>query len=225
MSLLRRVVSPRAFMGVRIMSTAAKSPVALVQEHRVASQKGGGDAAIDKQHAKGRLTARERLDVLLDAGSFREYDAFVVHDCNNFNMQSNKIVGDGVVTGQGLIDGRLVFVFSQDSTAYGGALSLQHAKKICKVMDKAMLVGAPVIGLNDSGGARIQEGVDSLAGYADIFQRNVTSSGVVPQNLSHYGALCWRSGLFSCHHGLHFHDQEHVVPVHHRAASRQGVDE
>lgn len=116
------------------------------------------------------MTARERLDLLLDPGSFREYDAFVEHQCVDFGMPNNKITGDGVVTGHGKINGRQVFVFSQDFTAFGGSLSKMHASKICKVMDKAMLVGAPVIGLNDSGGARIQEGVDSLVGYADIFQ-------------------------------------------------------
>ncbi|EPZ35768.1 ATPase, AAA-type domain-containing protein [Rozella allomycis CSF55] len=129
----------------------------------------------------GKLTARERLYLLLDPGSFREYDAFVEHQCVDFNMQENKITGDGVVTGHGTINSRPVFVFSQDFTAYGGSLSKTHAMKICKIMDKAMLVGAPVIGLNDSGGARIQEGVESLAGYADIFQKNVLASGVVPQ--------------------------------------------
>ncbi|KAF9205778.1 hypothetical protein BGZ49_003535 [Haplosporangium sp. Z 27] len=129
----------------------------------------------------GKLTARERIELLLDAGSFREYDAFVEHNCVDFGMEKQKITGDGVVTGHGTINGRRVFLFSQDFTAFGGSLSNTHAQKICKVMDKALLVGAPVIGLNDSGGARIQEGVESLAGYADIFLKNVTSSGVVPQ--------------------------------------------
>lgn len=127
------------------------------------------------------MTARERAELLLDPGSFNEYDTFVEHQCTDFGMDKNKIIGDGVVTGHGTINGRRVFTFSQDFTAFGGSLSKMHAQKICKIMDKAMLVGAPVIGLNDSGGARIQEGVDSLAGYADIFQRNVLSSGVVPQ--------------------------------------------
>src|SRR4029078_7416054 len=124
---------------------------------------------------------RERLDVLLDVGSFEEYDMFVEHRSSDFGMENNKVPGDGVVTGQGTINGRLVYVFSQDFTVFGGALSSAHAAKICKVMDAAMKVGAPVIGLNDSGGARIQEGVDSLGGYADVFQRNVMSSGVIPQ--------------------------------------------
>lgn len=127
------------------------------------------------------MTARERLNLLLDKGSFREYDAFVEHGCTDFNMASHKILGDGVVTGHGTIHGRRVFVYSQDFTVLGGSLSRTNANKILKVMDQAMLVGAPIIGLEDSGGARIQEGVDSLAGYADIFQKNVLASGVVPQ--------------------------------------------
>ena len=135
----------------------------------------------EKQHERGKLTARERIDLLLDEGSFVEYDAFVTHRCSDFGMTEQKPPGDGVVTGHGSINGRPVFVFSQDFTVFGGSLSASHAQKICKIMDKAMLVGAPVIGLNDSGGARIQEGVDSLGGYADVFQRNVDASGVIPQ--------------------------------------------
>src|SRR5436189_4289591 len=150
-------------------------------EKRAAAEMGGGEARIEAQHQKGKLTARERLDLLLDEGSFEEWDMFVEHRCADFGMQANKIPGDGVVTGYGMINGRLVFVFSQDFTVFGGALSEAHAEKICKVMDQAMKVGAPVIGLNDSGGARIQEGVASLGGYADVFQRNVMASGVVPQ--------------------------------------------
>jgi propionyl-CoA carboxylase beta chain len=142
---------------------------------------GGGEKRIAAQHAKGKLTARERLEVLLDAGSFEEYDMFVEHRCDDFGMSEQRVPGDGVVTGWGTINGRLVFVFSQDFTVFGGSLSAAHAGKICKVMDQAMKVGAPVIGLNDSGGARIQEGIDSLAGYADVFQRNVLASGVIPQ--------------------------------------------
>lgn len=142
---------------------------------------GGGEKRIAKQHAKGKLTARERLDVFLDEGSFREYDQLKQHRCVDFGMAEESMPGDGVVTGHGTVDGRLVFVFSQDFTVSGGSLSETHAQKICKIMDKAMSVGAPVIGLNDSGGARIQEGVDSLAGYAEVFQRNVDASGVVPQ--------------------------------------------
>jgi propionyl-CoA carboxylase beta chain len=152
-----------------------------LEKKRAAARLGGGQKRIDAQHAKGKLTARERLEVLLDEGTFEEWDMFVEHRCTDFGMQDNKIPGDGVVTGYGMINGRLVFVFSQDFTVYGGALSETHAEKICKIMDQAMKVGAPVIGLNDSGGARIQEGVASLGGYADVFQRNVMASGVVPQ--------------------------------------------
>ncbi|HEY0523843.1 MAG TPA: acyl-CoA carboxylase subunit beta [Stellaceae bacterium] len=153
----------------------------LLDEKRAAARVGGGTRRIDAQHAKGKLTARERLDVLLDPGSFEEWDTFVEHRSTDFGMAEQKIPGDGVVTGYGTINGRLVFVFSQDFTVFGGSLSEAHAEKICKVMDQAMKVGAPVIGLNDSGGARIQEGVASLGGYADVFQRNVLASGVVPQ--------------------------------------------
>ena len=155
--------------------------IAEMEKRREAARMGGGQKRIDAQHAKGKLTARERLDVLLDEGSFEELDTYVVHDCTDFGMEDQQIMGDGVVTGSGTINGRLVYVFSQDFTVFGGSLSKRHAEKICKVMDTAMKVGAPVIGLNDSGGARIQEGVASLGGYAEVFQRNVLASGVIPQ--------------------------------------------
>ncbi len=142
---------------------------------------GGGQKRVDAQHAKGKLTARERLVVLLDEGSFEEYDMYVTHRATDFGMDAQKVAGDGVVTGWGTINGRLVYVFSQDFTVLGGSLSETHAQKICKIMDMAVRNGAPVIGLNDSGGARIQEGVASLAGYADVFKRNVDASGVIPQ--------------------------------------------
>src|SRR5216117_2678582 len=142
---------------------------------------GGGEERIAKRHAEGKGTARDRIDQLLDPGSFVELDRFKTHRCLDFGMAERKIYGDGVVTGHGTIDGRRVFLFSQDFTVFGGSLSGAFAEKVCKVMDLAMRTGAPVIGLNDSGGARIQEGVVSLAGYADIFQRNVMSSGVIPQ--------------------------------------------
>ncbi|MEQ8785924.1 MAG: acyl-CoA carboxylase subunit beta [Pirellulaceae bacterium] len=150
-------------------------------EKRAAAELGGGQRRIDAQHAKGKLTARERIELLLDPGTFEEWDMFVEHRCIDFGMEKSRIPGDGVVTGYGLVNGRVVFVFSQDFTVFGGSLSEAHAEKICKVMDHAMKVGAPVIGINDSGGARIQEGVASLAGYANVFQRNVLASGVVPQ--------------------------------------------
>lgn len=145
------------------------------------AKRGGGQARIEKQHAGGKLTARERVDLLLDTGSFVEIDALVVHRCNDFGMEEQKIAGDGVVCGYGTVDGRLVYVFAQDFTVFGGSLSETNAKKICKVMEQAVENGAPIIGLNDSGGARIQEGVVSLGGYADIFFRNTAASGVVPQ--------------------------------------------
>jgi len=152
-----------------------------LEEKRKESYLGGGQERIDRQHAKGKLTARERLDILLDEGSFEEWGQFVEHRSMDFGLKEQTIPGDGVVTGYGTINGRLVFVFSQDFTVFGGSLSESHAEKISKIMDKAMQVGAPIIGLNDSGGARIQEGVASLAGYAEVFQRNVLASGVVPQ--------------------------------------------
>ena len=152
-----------------------------LEEQRARARLGGGQRRIDAQHAKGKLTARERIEVLLDEGSFEEWDMFKEHRCTDFGMEKEHIPGDGVVTGYGTINGRLVFVFSQDFTVFGGSLSEAHAEKICKIMDQAMKVGAPVIGLNDSGGARIQEGVASLGGYADVFQRNVLASGVIPQ--------------------------------------------
>ncbi|MEY4358368.1 MAG: hypothetical protein RL469_1694 [Pseudomonadota bacterium] len=152
-----------------------------LEKKRAHARLGGGEKRIAAQHAKGKLTARERIEVLLDEGSFEEWDMFVEHGCNDFGMADQKIPGDGVVTGHGYINGRLVFVFSQDFTVFGGSLSEAHAEKICKILETATKVGAPVIGINDSGGARIQEGVASLGGYAEVFQRNVTASGVVPQ--------------------------------------------
>src|SRR6056300_555396 len=152
-----------------------------LEKKREAAALGGGQARIDLQHKRGKLTARERIELLLDEDSFEEWDTFVEHRCNDLGMSDKKIPGDGVVTGYGTVNGRVVFIFSQDFTVFGGSLSEAHAEKICKVMDHAMKVGAPVIGLNDSGGARIQEGVASLGGYAEVFQRNVLASGVVPQ--------------------------------------------
>ncbi len=155
--------------------------LARLEQMRAESRLGGGAARVERQHAWGKLTARERLDLLLDPGSFVELDAFVTHRANGFGMAEQRVLGDGVVTGHGTIDGRLVCVFSQDFTVFGGSLSEAYAEKICKIMDLAMKIGAPIIGLNDSGGARIQEGVASLGGYAEIFLRNVLASGVVPQ--------------------------------------------
>jgi acetyl-CoA carboxylase carboxyltransferase component len=152
-----------------------------LREHKARSRLGGGPERIEAQHKKGRLTARERLDLLLDKGSFRELDAFVQHRTHDFNLDGQKFMSDSVVTGWGTIEGRLVYVFSQDFTVFGGSLGEVHAEKICKIMDMAMKNGAPLIGLNDSGGARIQEGVVALGGYADIFLRNTLASGVIPQ--------------------------------------------
>ncbi len=152
-----------------------------LRRRKAQAREGGGKDRIQAQHKKGKLTARERLDLLLDPGSFVETDAFVEHRTTDFGMDAKRIPGDGVVTGHGTIDGRTVFVFSQDFTVFGGSLGEMHANKIVKIMDTAMKVGAPVIGLNDSGGARIQEGVISLGGYAEIFFRNVLASGVIPQ--------------------------------------------
>lgn len=158
-----------------------QSIIKRLEENREAARLGGGQKRIDSQHAKGKLAARERVELFLDPDSFEEWDMFVEHDCIEFGMEKQKIPGDGVVTGYGTVGGRPVFVFSQDFTVFGGSLSKAHAAKICKIMDHAIKVGVPVVGLNDSGGARIQEGVDSLGGYADVFLRNVLASGVVPQ--------------------------------------------
>ena len=168
-------------MQVREGWVTMQDIVRRLEDKRAGARLGGGERRIAAQHARGKLTARERIDVLLDEGSFEEWDMFVEHRSTDFGMAENRIPGDGVVTGYGTISGRLVFVFSQDFTVFGGSLSEAHAEKICKVMDQAMRVGAPVIGFNDSGGARIQEGVASLGGYAEVFQRNVLASGVVPQ--------------------------------------------
>ena len=152
-----------------------------LEDRRGAARVGGGQKRIDAQHSKGKLTARERIELLLDEGSFEEFDMFVAHRCTDFGMENQRPAGDGVVTGWGTINGRMVYVFSQDFTVLGGSVSATHAQKICKIMDMAVENGAPVIGLNDSGGARIQEGVDSLAGYGEVFKRNIQASGVVPQ--------------------------------------------
>ncbi|PKP52976.1 MAG: methylmalonyl-CoA carboxyltransferase [Bacteroidetes bacterium HGW-Bacteroidetes-1] len=164
-----------------------ESKIQELLDKRIEAKKGGGDKRIVSQHAKGKFTARERVELLLDEGSFEEFDMFVTHRTTDFGLADQQYLGDGVITGHGTIDGRVVYVFSQDFTVFGGSLSETFANKICKVMDQAMKVGAPVIGINDSGGARIQEGVRSLAGYADIFQRNIMASGVIPQISAIFG--------------------------------------
>ncbi len=164
-----------------------KSKVKNLIDLRIQAKLGGGEKRIASQHAKGKLTARERIEMLLDEGSFEELDMFVTHRCNHFGLENEKYLGDGVVTGHGTIDGRTVYVFAQDFTIFGGSLSETMAQKICKIMDMAMKMGCPVIGINDSGGARIQEGVTSLAGYAEIFERNILASGVIPQISAIFG--------------------------------------
>jgi len=170
-----------AIAAGHVMKLTGQNIINELQDRREQARLGGGAARIDRQHAAGKLTARERIDVLLDPGSFEETDMFVVHRTRDFGMDGNTIAGDGVVTGSGLIHGQLIYVFSQDFTVFGGSLSAAHASKIVKILKLAIQNGAPVIGLNDSGGARIQEGVDSLGGYADVFLQNVLASGVVPQ--------------------------------------------
>ena len=158
-----------------------QDPIARFQELKEQSLQGGGQKRVEAQHAKGKLTARERIELLVDAGSFVEIDRFVTHRCRDFGMDQELIPGDGVVAGHGEVEGRLVYAFAQDFTVFGGSLSETNASKIVKIMDLAVRNGAPVVGLNDSGGARIQEGVLSLGGYADIFLRNTLASGVIPQ--------------------------------------------
>ncbi len=198
--------------------------IAELEARRARARLGGGEKRVAAQHAKGKLSARERIELLLDDGTFEEWDMFVEHRCADFGMPDNKIPGDGVVTGYGMINGRLVFVFSQDFTVFGGALSEAHAEKICKVMDQAMKVGAPVIGLNDSGGARIQEGVASLGGYAEVFQRNVLASGVVPQ-ISVIMGPCAGGAVYSPGHDrLHLHGEGQQLHVRHRSGRGQDRD-
>ena len=171
----------RTILCACMMKTMNKEKITELVERRAAARLGGGLKRIDAQHSKGKLTARERLALLLDEGSFEEFDMFVQHRCTNFGMENTKFDGDGVVTGMGTVEGRLVYVFAQDFTVTGGSMSETMAQKICKVMDMAVRNGAPFIGLNDSGGARIQEGICSLAGFGEIFERNILASGVIPQ--------------------------------------------
>ena len=178
-------------------------------ELRAKARMGGGEKAIEKQHARGKYTARERIDMLLDEGSFEEMDMFKLHRCTNFGMEKKQYLGDGVVTGSGTIDGRLVYVFAQDFTVNGGSLSETMAEKICKVMDQAMKMGAPCIGINDSGGARIQEGINALGGYA---------------NFRYFRALCGRCRIFSSPDGFYFDDGEHLLYVPDRSESREDGD-
>jgi propionyl-CoA carboxylase beta chain len=193
----------------------------LLEKRRAEAEQGGGPGRIEAQHAKGKLSARERLDLLLDDGSFVELDSFVVHRSQDFGLEKQRIYGDGVVTGYGRIDGRLVYVFSQDFTVFGGSLSESFAEKICKVMDLAVRNGAPVIGLNDSGGARIQEGVVSLGGYADIFLRNTLASGVCRRS-QRPRSVRRRRSVLARDHRFHVHGARHLVHV--RDRSERGED-
>ena len=196
------------------MTSADQSPAERLLELRDQSKLGGGEARIEAQHAKGKLTARERIDLLVDPGSFTEIDRFVTHRCRDFGMDdpSTQILGDGVVTGSAKIGGRPVYLFSQDFTVFGGSLSETHAAKICKIMDLAIKMGVPVIGLNDSGGARIQEGVVSLGGYADIFLRNTLSSGVIPQISAIMGPCAGGAVYSPGDHRLHRDGREVELP-------------
>ena len=196
-----------------------------LESRREKARLGGGQRRIDSQHAKGKLTARERIELLLDEDSFEEFDMFKAHRCTEFGMEKDRPAGDGVVTGWGTINGRMVYVFSQDFTVFGGSLSETHAEKICKIMDMAMQNGAPVIGINDSGGARIQEGVASLAGYADVFQRNVLASGVVPQISADHGTVRRRRRVFARDDRLHLHGQRHLLHVRHRPRCGENRDQ
>ena len=189
-----------------------------------AAEAGGGPERTARQHQAGKMSARERIDLLLDEGSFSELDKLVIHSCRDFGMEQKQIPGDGFVTGYGRIDGRLVYVFAHDFTVFGGSLSLENAAKVCKVMDLAMKMGAPIIGLNDSGGARIQEGVASLAGYADIFLRNTLASGVVPQISAIMGPCAGGAGLFPCYHRLYVHGGPDELHVRHRPGRNQDGD-
>ena len=184
-----------------------------LEKRNRAARAGGGKERVERQHKAGKLSARERIDLLLDEGSFEELDRFVTHSCTDFGMKSKTIPGDGFVTGYGRIDGRLVYVFSHDFTVFGGSLSLANAAKVCKVMDLAVKTGAPVIGINDSGGARIQEGVASLAGYADIFLRNTLASGVVPQISAIMGPCAGGAVLLAGHHRLRFYGGQNELYV------------
>ena len=195
-------------------------------EKREAARLGGGQKRINAQHAKGKLTARERIELLLDTGSFEEWDMFKEHRCTDFGMAEQQIPGDGVVTGYGTINGRLMFVYSQDFTVFGGALSETHAEKICKLMDHAIKVGAPVIGINDSGGARIQEGVAALGGlFLRVPAATFIASGVIPQISRHHGTVRRRRRLLQPGDDrLHLHGQGFVVHVRYRPGSREDGD-
>ena len=193
-----------------------------LESRRASARIGGGQARIDAQHKRGKLTARERLELLMDKGSFEEFDMFVEHRATDFGMDKTKISGDGVVTGWGTVNGRTVFAFAKDFTVFGGSLSETHAQKIVKIQDMAMKARAPIIGLFDAGGARIQEGVAALGGYGEVFKRNVIASGVIPQISVIMGPVRGRRRLFAGDDRLHLHGEGHELHVRHRA--RRGED-
>ena len=193
-----------------------------LEQRREEARLGGGKARIEAQHKRGKLTARERIELLLDKGSFEELDMFVEHRSSDFGMEKQKIPGDGVVTGWGTVNGRAVYLFSKDFTVFGGSLSEAHAQKIMKVQDMAMKARCPIIGLFDAGGARIQEGVAALGGYGEVFKRNVLASGVIPQIQRHHGPLRRRRRLFAGHDRFHLHGARHLLHVRHRP--RRGED-
>ena len=195
-----------------------------LRKRHAAAEAGGGEERRAKQHEEGRLTARERIDLLLDEGTFDETDKLVRHRCREFGMDAQVVDGDGFVTGSGLINGRPAYVFAQDFTVFGGSLSETNAQKICKIMDLALKTGAPVIGLNDSGGARIQEGVLSLAGYADIFLRNTLASGVIPQISAIMGPCAGGAVYSPGADRFHLHGGQHQPHVRHRAGRDQDGD-
>ena len=196
-----------------------------LEKRRDNARLGGGQARIDAQHAKGKLTARERIELLMDEDSFEEFDMYVEHRCTDFGMEKTKMPGDGVVTGWGTINGRVVYVFAKDFTVMGGSLSETHAKKITKIQDMALKNRAPIIGVFDAGGARIQEGVDALGGYGEVFQRNVLASGVIPADLGHHGPVRGRRRLFAGDDRLHLHGEGYELHVRHRPRRREDGDE
>lgn len=201
------------------MSTIDK--IANLRDRRQTLEQGGGKDKQDKQHASGKKTARERIAMLLDEGSFIEVDAFVEHRGTKFGMENMQAPAEGVVTGYGTVDGRLVFVYAQDFTVIGGSLGEMHAKKICKVMDMAVKMGAPIIGINDSGGARIQEGIDALAGFGEIFFRNHRSFRRNPADFCYHGALRGRCSIFAGDSGFHFHGGQNQSNVYYRSTGHQ----
>ena len=196
-----------------------------MERRRAIARLGGGKQRLEAQHARGKLTARERIELLIDEGSFEEFDMFVEHRSTDFGMEKTKIPGDGVVTGWGTINARLVYVFAKDFTVFGGSLSEAHARKINKLQDMALQNRAPIIGLYDAGGARIQEGVAALGGYGEVFARNVLASGRHPSDFRHHGPLCRRRCLFPSDDRLHLYGEGDELHVRHRSRCREDGDQ